>query len=430
MVDFANSNLCGASAEMNDVFKKLDQAAADIESKIDEAASTAAAAFASAQTELNSLTAKLQSIEIPQLPKLNLQAEIKALSELVPGTPAYLSSLATITKEFGADLAAAGKDLDSLISSGLSAITSGGNICNVVPNIEKEAGSTNPATEKATNVLQAATPPTTETVSKVTQNATVSETVTQVKQKTESYAVTNQAPTEDRGAITVVKSDKTIKTQSGGETKVVSAGSGKTFSSDGGMVNKKTSTRASIPLAKLTSLGKDGTFGDYYTYKVTLPHEPIDKIRIFLHFADLKRTEIVPEKGSTKEKTLGTHYNSFYGLHAYAWIRTDAVSGLGQSSTGSQNIKINGKELLFSSPRPLLDHPGNIVSITNEILNQKGTYRVYGLHTPEWSHPVAAGSLFGPDTFRSDATSNKVFGGYAAVISYTYYDNYDPEPKS
>ena len=50
MVDFANSNLCGASAEMNDVFKKLDQAAADIESKIDEAASTAAAATTKATT--------------------------------------------------------------------------------------------------------------------------------------------------------------------------------------------------------------------------------------------------------------------------------------------------------------------------------------------------------------------------------------------
>ena len=98
MVDFANSNLCGASPEMNDLFKKLDEAAADIESKIDEAASTAAAAFGAAQNELNTLTAKLQSIEIPQLPKLNLQAEIKSLSELVPGTPAYLSSLATITK--------------------------------------------------------------------------------------------------------------------------------------------------------------------------------------------------------------------------------------------------------------------------------------------------------------------------------------------
>ena len=166
MVDFANSNLCGASPEMNDVFKKLDEAASEIESKIDAAASEAKAAFETAQTELNTLTAKLQSVEIPELPKLNLQAEIKGLSELTPGTPEYLSSLANITKEFEADLAAAGKDLGTLINDGLSAITSGGNICAAIPNIEKEAGSDKPATEKATNVLQAATPPLTETVSK------------------------------------------------------------------------------------------------------------------------------------------------------------------------------------------------------------------------------------------------------------------------
>ena len=34
MVDFANSNLCVASPEMNDVFKKLDELS-EIESKID-----------------------------------------------------------------------------------------------------------------------------------------------------------------------------------------------------------------------------------------------------------------------------------------------------------------------------------------------------------------------------------------------------------
>ena len=124
MVDFTNSNLCGASKEMNDVFKKLDEAASEIESKIDSLASEAKAAFEEAQNELNSLTAQLQSIEIPELPKLNLQAEIKGLSELIPGTPAYISNLANITKEFGADLAASGKDLDSLINTGLSAITS------------------------------------------------------------------------------------------------------------------------------------------------------------------------------------------------------------------------------------------------------------------------------------------------------------------
>ena len=45
MVDFANGNLCGASPELNSVLSKLDEAKAEITSKIDEAASTASAAF-------------------------------------------------------------------------------------------------------------------------------------------------------------------------------------------------------------------------------------------------------------------------------------------------------------------------------------------------------------------------------------------------
>jgi len=423
MVDFANSNLCGASPSMNDVFKKLDEAAADIESNIDAAASEATAAFASAQNELNSLTAKLQSIEIPQLPKLNLQAEIKSLSELIPGTPAYISSLATITKEFGADLEAAGKDLGTLISDGLSAITSGGNICNVVPNIEKEAGSTNPATEKATNVLQAATPPTTETVSKVTQNATVSETVTENKAKVESYAVTNAPPTEDSGAIKVVKAEKTIKTPTGGEAKVVQPGSGKNFTPDGGMTNRKSKIREKFSLSQITKLGKDGNFGELFSLKVTLKNQPSGMILISLYLGDnMKKLLVVPEEGSTNQKTIGTHYRSYYGPHMYAWINTAG------NGTGSQNVKVNGKELIFSMPGSLLeDHPGNIVAVDNEILNVKGAFRCFG----RFPESVRKDSVFGPGRFIDYGDKlNKVFGGYAAIITYEYNENYDPGPST
>tara|TARA_R110000744_G_scaffold28330_1_gene68435 strand:- start:1058 stop:1369 length:312 start_codon:yes stop_codon:yes gene_type:complete len=79
MVDFANGNLCGASPELNSVLSKLDEAKAEITSKIDEAASTASAAFKKAEDELAGLKDKLQTIELPTLPKLNLQAEIKVL---------------------------------------------------------------------------------------------------------------------------------------------------------------------------------------------------------------------------------------------------------------------------------------------------------------------------------------------------------------
>ena len=89
MVDFANANLCGASPELNDVMSKLTAAKSDAKAKLNEAASTASAAFAEAQNELEGLKDKLQTIEIPTLPKLNLQAEIASLTSQIPGTPAF-----------------------------------------------------------------------------------------------------------------------------------------------------------------------------------------------------------------------------------------------------------------------------------------------------------------------------------------------------
>ena len=106
------------------------------------------AAFGEAQNELAGLKDKLQSIEIPTLPKLNLQAEIASLTSQIPGTPSFLSALAKIKTEFEDDIKAAGLELDSLVSSATSAISGGGDICAIVPNLEKDAGSTEPAVQK------------------------------------------------------------------------------------------------------------------------------------------------------------------------------------------------------------------------------------------------------------------------------------------
>ena len=140
MVDFSIPNLCGASPELNDVLSKLADAKADAKAKLDEAASTAAAAFGEAQNELAGLKDKLQSIEIPTLPKLNLQAEIAGLASQIPGTPSFISALAKIKTEFEDDIKAAGLELDSLVSDATKAISGGGDVCALVPNLEKDVG--------------------------------------------------------------------------------------------------------------------------------------------------------------------------------------------------------------------------------------------------------------------------------------------------
>ena len=183
MVDFKIPDLCGASPELNDVLSKLADAKADAKAKLNEAASTAAAAFGEAQNELAGLKDKLQSIEIPTLPKLNLQAEISGLASQIPGTPSFLSALAKIKTEFEDDIKAAGLELDSLVSSATSAISGGGDICALVPNLEKDAGSTEPAVQKPIAPKQASVAAEQESPSVSNQNANIVAAVAKDKQK-------------------------------------------------------------------------------------------------------------------------------------------------------------------------------------------------------------------------------------------------------
>ena len=460
MVDFANSNLCGASPEMNDLFKKLDEAAADIESKIDAAASTAAAAFSSAQTELNSLTAKLQSIEIPQLPKLNLQAEIKALSELVPGTPAYLSSLATIKKEFESDLEAAGKDLGTLISDGLSAITSGGNICNVVPNVEKEAGSTTPAVEKATNVLQAATPPLTEAVSKVTQNTTITAKTEELAKKVEEFAVGTAAKplTVDTAKfkfppksffkqiqvspspqqlpqpsnITLPKSLSapaviTSKVETPAERKNVIK------KDDGdGFTTRRASKWENFSFAGLPRKnGKPTKKIDVVdgNWQLHLDNKPIQISVIYAHVKGVPKNlydDALAKLYKLPKSTVANKqfmYPSSKGPHM-------SIIQVNESELRTQSPQINmsvfGNTLIIGGTLPVEDHPGNIDS--------GGTWRFpdtdkFQIGPDEWT---LSGTFIRPDgtTYKSDAKMNRLYTNVAIKLKYYYLERYDPNYKA
>ena len=155
MVDFLNGNLCGASKELNDVLSKLADAKSEVVNKIEAAASEAAAKFAEEQNELNALTAKLQTVVIPKIPKLNLQAEVSSLLSQAPGSVAYAVAAAKVALEFKDDIASKGLTLDTLVSASAAASDL---ICKVVPNLEKEAGSEEPAKEKPAATKQADLP--------------------------------------------------------------------------------------------------------------------------------------------------------------------------------------------------------------------------------------------------------------------------------
>ena len=430
MVDFSNPNLCGASPEMNDVFAKLESAADEIEAKIDEAASAAAAAFQTAQDEINNAVNKLQTIEIPELPKLNLQAEITNLTTLTEGSPEYVSALANITTEFGSSLTNAGLSLDSLVSNATSTALSGGNLCSVVPNFEKVAGSTEDATQKAEEVKQAAVAAITEVVSKVNQNAEI----TTQKEEIEVDVAAAQTPLktggdellEDAGAYSMVPEEqvKTINTDAG-ETKVVTKKVEKVeerknvapkSKSDG--FTHQTSTKQQ--LLKLAD-GEVTTDNQGFTYfTVELNHIPINgTLRITQFNLDpfQVKTYDTLRVGDDGERTTG--YGERYGVHGEDLL----WQGLGKRATTdtgkSADVSINGKEITIKTPYSIEDdHPGNLESFVHRKL--RGT------------KPMFLGDMPGPKKggrLQSNERLNKKFKGFLFRISYSYRLNYDPEPS-
>ena len=204
MVDFANANLCGASIALNDVLSKLEDTKAEIKSKLDFPDSTAAAAFLAKANELSGLKNKLQTIEIPTIPKLNLQSEISSLLSQTPGSIGYISSLAKITLEFKDDIEAKGLNLETLVNA---AAISSDLICSIVPNLEKESGSVIPAIENPVAVKQADAKAVTEIRSVIWQNPDITSKVKSLEEKTTAYSVTNEIPTKNVGAFRVATKD-------------------------------------------------------------------------------------------------------------------------------------------------------------------------------------------------------------------------------
>ena len=439
MVDFSNANLCGASPEMNDLFTKLEQAADEIEAKLEEAASAAASAFGSLEGELNALSDKLKSVEIPQLPKLNLQAEIKNLTSIPITAPEYATTLANIASEFGSSLTASGFSLDSLVSEATSLASSGGNLCSAVPNFEKVAGSTEDAVRKAEEVLQPTVAALTETASTVVQNTEVTEQVTTI---TNDVAAT-QAPLktggdeflEDDGVYTVVeeKQVKQIQTDAG-TTKVVTKKVEKVeekknvapkSKSDGFVHRTETET-----LKVKADDGEVTTDNQGFTYfTVDLNHVPVNGTIVVTQL-NLDPTQVTTfetnRKGADGEPLLG--YKERYGVHGEDIVfetlerRGDYERAKGEFGK-SASITTKGKELTIKTPYNISDdHPGNLESIEYRRLGRAGQKRPF--FKCFMNKPKGGGRL------RSDDRMNKRFKGFSFIISYDYRSNYDPEPST
>jgi len=440
MVDFANANLCGASPELNDVMSKLTAAKSDAKAKLNEAASTASAAFAEAQNELEGLKDKLQTIEIPTLPKLNLQAEIASLTSQIPGTPSFLSALAKIKTEFGDDIKSSGLELDSLVSSATAAILGGGNICALVPNLEKASGSTEPADQKPIAPKQAAAPAVTEASSVAKQVVAVEQRFADLQNKMSSFFTSSIAPTQDTSAfqIALPGAFKTVSLGGGAPTSVAfpptsvgertnyaSAQQGDGFSYKKATITETFSLADVVQEAAYTEVESDGEGNeekkeiDAKTY-VILKHNPVRIKSLLFHTgtgvnkgywdrSQRKRFNLDENIAST-DANKGFYYRNRYGRHADLLIPTGDYATTGfNDNTNWATFSLQPNRFNFYPPVKLSDHPGNIKS---------------------------GGTVFSsdPDIFvghnknpMSDARLNSKYKGMCVLLTYSYLERYDPD---
>ena len=447
MVDFLNSNLCGASPEMNDVFAKLEAAADEVISKLDFSASDAAAAFLEKQKELNTLTSKLQSIEIPELPQLNLSAEITNLVTMVPGTSAYTSALTKITSEFGSAVSALGSvgSLDSLVSGALA----GGDPCSLVPNLQKVAGS-DTVTQKPADVLQAAVNALGEVASKVTQNADLTSKIEEVKSVVSSFSVSSKEIEKDTGAFKIVSAAavKTITILSGLTAKVAFP-QVKTVKERKNVIpsifgdgflhkRKRVSEKFSVSGEKHSKLELSGT-----DVILTLKYKPVELGILYMYPGEPGPPRMYGENslfdGSDPEgeklslEARDWWYPAYFGKHRACLIRpqADEPTGLFHSIATADvaavnNYTLSENKLTLSPPFAAQDHPGNIDHGGTYWENNSDIHFYTQGHIGEWTYPSFK---FTPQIW-SDVGMNKVSEGICIWVSYDALDNYDPDYKT
>ena len=172
MANFNIPNLCGASEELNAASSKIADLEAQIASQIDAVASAAAASIDTALADVKAGLDGL-AVDIPETPNVNFQAELTSLvSDFNLSTPQgilqYTSKLAQLEDQFGDALTKAGKSLDSVIADATAAISGGGDVCAVAPNLELPANGE--VVEKSQAVKTATADPLTEEVSIVSKN--------------------------------------------------------------------------------------------------------------------------------------------------------------------------------------------------------------------------------------------------------------------
>ena len=137
-------NLCGANPNLNESLSKIEELKDKLLSNIDVDASTLKSELEEGLDELTSAFDKLEA-KLPEAPAVNFQAEVTSLindinKTTAAGIGAFNAKLASLKLDFGNTLQEKGIDFDELIASAETKLAGGGNVCDLVSNLEIPAG--------------------------------------------------------------------------------------------------------------------------------------------------------------------------------------------------------------------------------------------------------------------------------------------------
>ena len=151
MADFTTANLPGSNVDFNAAREKLSGMKDTLKSNMEVDASTLTSTL---KSDLLDFGDKLKTMlpELPDLPDVNLQAELTSLQSLVGSS--RTTALASLKSKFGSGLSAQGIELDDLVSKATDAFEAGKKISAEIPNFTIPAAGGD-VVEKAKEVLQA-----------------------------------------------------------------------------------------------------------------------------------------------------------------------------------------------------------------------------------------------------------------------------------
>lgn len=151
MANFTTANLPGANAAFNTARDKFSTIKDTLKSNMEVEAS---ALTTTLKSDLLDFGDKLQKMipELPDLPDINLQAELTSLQSLAGSS--RTTALASLKSKFGSGLSAQGIELDDLVSKATDVFDAGKKISAEIPNFTIPAAGGD-VVEKAKEVLQA-----------------------------------------------------------------------------------------------------------------------------------------------------------------------------------------------------------------------------------------------------------------------------------